>query len=473
MENQSIFFVAGRLTRAADRARNAGDFAQEQRLLRAAAKVRAGMALAEAEVLEHDLLFGPKDKVVHRLSALAAAGEYDTPAPAPTPDPEPDPTPDPQPDPTPDPQPDPTPDPQPDPTPDPQPDPTPDPQPDPTPDPQPDPTPDSQPDPTPDPQPDPTPDPQPDPTPDPQPDPIPDPQPDPTPDPQSGPTPDPQPDPTPDPQPDPTPDPQPGPTPDPQPDPPPDPQSGPTPDPQPGPTPDPQPDPPPNPQPDPPPNPQPDPTPDSGSDGSGDNSDGDSEDDQVDMSFLSQSEGQQQTKAYVPEATTSKSGVTVGTGVDLGQLSQQQLANMPIPQDLKDQLQPYVGLKQTAAQQYLTAHPLTITEPQAQALDDVVIGTLIQSVGQKYQAASGQAFTSLPPEAQTVIADVAMQYGSNLGAQTAAPTFWKAVTTGQWQDALAELQDFKDGPSYKGRHDKQAALLQTAIQRGAFTKPAP
>jgi hypothetical protein len=195
--------------------------------------------------------------------------------------------------------------------------------------------------------------------------------------------------------------------------------------------------------------------------------------DDVDMDFISDREGGQQLNAYVPDPTSSKSGVTVATGVDLGQLSATDLDAMDIPQTLKDQLQPYVGLKQQDAVDYLQQHPLQLSQDDAQALDDAVLKPIINQLQSNFDKdTTGTAFSQLPSEAQTVIASVATQYGANMGyppgpGQSApAPKFWNDVTTGDWNGAVAELRDF--GDNYQSRHNIEANLLQQAIDSGAL-----
>jgi hypothetical protein len=50
--------------------------------------------------------------------------------------------------------------------------------------------------------------------------------------------------------------------------------------------------------------------------------------------------------SYIP---TSGSGVTIGTGVDLGQQSSSSLTDMGVPAALVQRFKPYLGLKTEAA----------------------------------------------------------------------------------------------------------------------------
>jgi hypothetical protein len=69
--------VADRLERAADRMFNSGLLDEERRFRDAAAQIRAGLSLEETHALEQELLTGQKPRLVNRLTALAAQGEYD------------------------------------------------------------------------------------------------------------------------------------------------------------------------------------------------------------------------------------------------------------------------------------------------------------------------------------------------------------------------------------------------------------
>ena len=69
--------VADRLERAADRMYNSGFLGEERRFRDAAASIRAGLSLAETKALEQQMLPPPPPRLLNRLTALAAQGEYD------------------------------------------------------------------------------------------------------------------------------------------------------------------------------------------------------------------------------------------------------------------------------------------------------------------------------------------------------------------------------------------------------------
>jgi hypothetical protein len=180
---------------------------------------------------------------------------------------------------------------------------------------------------------------------------------------------------------------------------------------------------------------------------------------QVDHTFISDREGGQKLDGYVPNAGGSMSGVTVGTGIDLGQRSAAEINALPISDALKTKLAPYAGLTGQAAVDYLTEHPLNLTQEEADDLDDAVRGPLLEDLIRRYNEDSAVPFCELPPEAQTVIASVGYQYGANLEAE--APNFWRQVTSQQWQQAIDNLRNF--GDDYPTRRGLEADLLENVL----------
>jgi hypothetical protein len=71
--------IADRLERAADRMFNAGLLDEEAKYRSAAASIRAGVSPEEAKSIERQMLNDPQPGILHRLSAVAAQGEYDGP----------------------------------------------------------------------------------------------------------------------------------------------------------------------------------------------------------------------------------------------------------------------------------------------------------------------------------------------------------------------------------------------------------
>ena len=157
----------------------------------------------------------------------------------------------------------------------------------------------------------------------------------------------------------------------------------------------------------------------------------------IDWKFISDREGSRILSGYVPDADGSKSGVTIATGFDLGARKASDLAGLP--KALIKKLTPYLGIKGAAAQD--VAANLSITDSEARSIDEFSKKEATDRLKAKWQSSTGQSFDDLPKNEATVIASVAFQYG-DLESQT--PNFWRQVTTGDWDSALANLRAFGD-----------------------------
>ncbi len=173
--------------------------------------------------------------------------------------------------------------------------------------------------------------------------------------------------------------------------------------------------------------------------------------------FLREVEGFE-TKAYVPKKdgkVLGVSGVTIASGVDLGQQSEATLASYGLPEDLTAKLRPYLGLKKEAALAKLGDTPLSLSRQEAELLNDKVKAVYIKQIADRFDRDSkGPKWADIPEEWRTVITSVGFQYGVSFKN---APGFWKQVTEGRWADAHANLTDF--GDIYKNRRNKEAKLV--------------
>lgn len=184
----------------------------------------------------------------------------------------------------------------------------------------------------------------------------------------------------------------------------------------------------------------------------------------INWDFISEREGGCVLNGYVPASGISRSGVTIATGVDLGQRSESEIDALDIPPTLRERLKPYVGRIKEAAVDFLKEHPLTITKAEGEALDKAVKGPIVARLKAAYDAAAAAAgsplsFEELPGGAQTAIASVAFQYGTDLARR--APKFWKSTTRQDWKAVKSELENF--GDNYASRRKAEAALLASLV----------
>lgn len=196
----------------------------------------------------------------------------------------------------------------------------------------------------------------------------------------------------------------------------------------------------------------------------------------VDWDFIKKNEtrqGVQGLEALVPTrggAVIDKSGVTVAHGFDLGGRSAESLRQAGVDQALVDKLAPYLPYRGQPAKQFLDRHPLTLSADEARALDGVARRENLDRLARAFDRSSSVGrFHDLPAKTQTAIADVFFQYGTHDPA-SAAPTFWRQVTTGQWDAAQRNLMNF--GDKYHSRRLRDAGLMLEDVRSGRL-RPSP
>lgn len=176
----------------------------------------------------------------------------------------------------------------------------------------------------------------------------------------------------------------------------------------------------------------------------------------IDLDFLGAREGFK-LKAYVPTKNgkvIESSGVTVGTGVDLGSKNAKYFEGLD--PEIEAKFSPYYGKQKKAAQDALKENGgFTLTVQQAEELDNFVKAKEFNSLKDKWDKTSDIKWDDLSTEKATTVASVAYQYGD---LATVTPKFWGYTTSGDWQKAYEELMDF--GDEYETRRRKEAALLR-------------
>ena len=180
----------------------------------------------------------------------------------------------------------------------------------------------------------------------------------------------------------------------------------------------------------------------------------------INWDFISAREGGAQLQGYLPmegENVVGKSGLTVATGFDVGQMSEEELMRSPLSDEIKAKLSPYVGKKGQDALALTNEMGVpNITPDQSSMIDAYSHKRTLDSLKSNYNKSSGKNFDDLSSEQQTVVASVGFQYGSNL--ESATPGFWKQVTTDDWDGAHSNLRDFKD--KYPTRRNLEADLIK-------------
>lgn len=183
----------------------------------------------------------------------------------------------------------------------------------------------------------------------------------------------------------------------------------------------------------------------------------------IDWNFIATNEGNSK-QGYVPcdenGVPIGHSGVTIGMGIDLGQMTPANLQNIDIPVALRQRLIPYTEKKGMVAKEFLHNWPLVLNGADVSLLNSQCSQAHAKIIENEYNANSDFTFGFLDSDKQTVIMDVGWQYGS---IKNRCPHFFGMITKGQWQDAVHELRNF--GDKYPTRRNLEADLLEKSLQQ--------
>lgn len=172
-------------------------------------------------------------------------------------------------------------------------------------------------------------------------------------------------------------------------------------------------------------------------------------------SFVEKEEGGQKLVAYNPPAKGS--GITVSTGVDLGQWSKKDLENAGVSPKTILKVSKYLGAKDATARKLLKEKPLTLTKAEADELDEAVKSDIYGKVETKLQD-KGIRLAKLPEEAQAVIKSLAYNFGSSVDEKI--PSIWNAILKKDWVKVQELLINTKwKQPELVARRRREAELL--------------
>lgn len=201
--------------------------------------------------------------------------------------------------------------------------------------------------------------------------------------------------------------------------------------------------------------------------------------------FLKEVEGPQQCVGYIPCWLTGQSnakgkpksvnykgltnpegldpmgvsGVTIATGVDLGQTSVQALQSLGLESPIIEHLLPYIGKKDFGACLALHEKPLTIAKSEADAIDAAMHKHHASIISAKYDRDAGEhgAFEKLPWQAQVAIFSLLYQRGVN--SPKKFPDVWKDLIDGDFATASKSFDNPENWNGYMDRRRKEGALL--------------
>lgn len=152
----------------------------------------------------------------------------------------------------------------------------------------------------------------------------------------------------------------------------------------------------------------------------------------------------------------ASSGVTIGTGVDLGQQDAAGMLQMGVPPALVRRFTPYFTKRREVACAALTAFPLHISEEEREVLDEAMLRDYVQRAERQYDNDSLGLFRELPAQAQAVVVSLVYHLGSG---RTRYPVTWRHLCDEDWQAAAHEL---KTGfTKFANRRADEGRLLET------------
>jgi hypothetical protein len=178
-------------------------------------------------------------------------------------------------------------------------------------------------------------------------------------------------------------------------------------------------------------------------------------------------EGKGVARGYVPARNgepIGSSGVTIATGLDLGQQTVASLEVMGIPRSLIERFRPYLGAKTKEAQYILARSPLTLTPEEVALVDGAVHAKYIDETAALFGRA---AFEAAPKQVQAVAVSLHYQFGTP--ARAASPALakaWQAMREGRYALAAEWLRKpcgwSEAHQAYLRRRREEALLLLEA-----------
>lgn len=184
--------------------------------------------------------------------------------------------------------------------------------------------------------------------------------------------------------------------------------------------------------------------------------------DNIDWEFIAEREGEKIKEGYIPKRDgkiLGRSGVTIGTGVDLGQKDPQEKFFRLLPKDLRTKLRPYANKRKETAEKYLKDNPLVLNDNEINLIDSVEKQIQTERLARRWRNATGTDFSTLPMGLATPLASVSFQYG------TAPANIWAAAI----KEEIPELRNaFAKQTEYKPRRKLEIDYLNKAVEEGLY-----
>jgi Bacterial toxin homologue of phage lysozyme, C-term len=197
----------------------------------------------------------------------------------------------------------------------------------------------------------------------------------------------------------------------------------------------------------------------------------------VNFEYLAKWEGGQVLHGYVPcqnGIVAGRSGLSIATGFDMGQLSAGQLEILGFPDDLYKLFLPFTNHRFTKMSHARAAKAVAaigapvpvINKSQADEVDRIVHLDHLKAAilaWDRDRKPGIPTFAMLPIAWQTVLFSRTFHMGKGMSRSKTARKFYSAATSGDWKMATEELRNFPVAAAwYKLRVSEEANYLQTA-----------
>src|SRR5690554_2494257 len=185
----------------------------------------------------------------------------------------------------------------------------------------------------------------------------------------------------------------------------------------------------------------------------------------IDWGFLGEVEGSAINRAYIPMKDgkpIQQSGVTVGTGVDLGAQTEDNLKKIGVSPALIKKLKPYLRKKKDKAVEALEEFgDLQLDDTEVQELDNAVKQSHLKFVRNWFNKNNkkGMDWSDLTDRQQTVVLSV--QYNHGLKALKEYD-FGEQVANNEWDKVAENLQNFYQSPDNE-LHSRRIKELQYLV----------
>lgn len=187
----------------------------------------------------------------------------------------------------------------------------------------------------------------------------------------------------------------------------------------------------------------------------------------IDWNFLGEVEGSAINRAYVPMKDgkpIQSSGVTVGTGVDLGAQSEDKLKRLGVSSSLIKKLKPFLGpkiRKDAAVKALEDAGGLTLSDAEVQELDRAIKQDHLKFVRNWFNRnnTKGMDWSDLTDKQQTVVLSVEYNHGP---AALKKYNFGTQVANNEWDKVADNLRNFYSSESNE-LHSRRIKELQYLV----------